>query len=104
MWLWTSAGHSPTSILNDPASGRLVPAKVLTTPDDRAEGVAGGIDSVLELAQLPSSTIKAVVHGSTTGTNALIERSGARVGVLTTQGFRDVLEIGRIMRPASRAL
>ena len=88
-------------ILNDPASGRLVPAKVLTTPDDRAEGVAGGIDSVLELAQLPSSTIKAVVHGSTTGTNALIERSGARVGVLTTQGFRDVLEIGRIMRPAA---
>ena len=40
-----------------------------------------------------------IVHGSTTGTNALIERTGARTGLLTTAGFRDVLEIGRVMRP-----
>ena len=47
-----------------------------------------------------SVALRDIVHGSTTGTNALIERTGARTGFLTTAGFRDMLEIGRVMRPA----
>ena len=50
-------------------------------------------------AGLARGSVRDIVHGSTTGTNALIERTGARTGLLTTAGFRDVLEIGRVMRP-----
>lgn len=85
--------------LFDPANGRLLSAKAPTTPHDRAVGVLDGIRVALESAAEQPSRVAEVVHGSTTGTNALIERTGARVGLLTTEGFRDVLEIGRIMRP-----
>jgi N-methylhydantoinase A len=85
--------------LSDPESGRLVSTKVPTTPSDRADGVLDGIAAALEAAGAAAAEVREVVHGSTTGTNALIERSGATVGLLTTDGFRDVLEIGRIMRP-----
>ena len=83
----------------DPRDGRLIPAKAPTTPHDRAVGVLDGIAAALEAAGARPEEVAEVVHGSTTGTNALIERTGARVGLLTTSGFRDVLEIGRIMRP-----
>lgn len=85
--------------LFDPAGGRLLSAKAPTTPDDRALGVLDAIHLALEDAGELATRVAEVVHGSTTGTNALIERTGARVGLVTTQGFRDVLEIGRIMRP-----
>ena len=83
----------------DPRGPRLVAAKALTTPKDRAIGVLDGIALALEAAGSRPDEVLEVVHGSTTGTNALIERTGAKVGLLTTEGFRDVLEIGRIMRP-----
>lgn len=85
--------------LFDPADGRLLSAKAPTTPEDRAIGVLEAIRVALESAGEVAARVAEVVHGSTTGTNALIERTGARVGLLTTEGFRDVLEIGRIMRP-----
>lgn len=83
----------------DPRGPRLIAAKALTTPQDRAIGVLDAIALVLEAAQARPNEVLELVHGSTTGTNALIERNGAKVGLLTTEGFRDVLEIGRIMRP-----
>lgn len=85
--------------LFDPDTGGLLSAKAPTTPGDRAVGVLDGIAAALEAAGARAQRVAEVVHGSTTGTNALIERTGARVGLLTTEGFRDVLEIGRIMRP-----
>lgn len=85
--------------LSDTRSGKLISAKVLTTQGNRADGVLGAIDAALEIAGADPGEIAEVVHGSTTGTNALIERTGAKVGLLTTEGFRDVLEIGRVMRP-----
>ncbi len=94
-------GTFTDAVLWDPRSGRLTAAKTLTTPGDRALGVIEGIRMVLAAAGERADRVGEVVHGSTTGTNALIERSGARVGLLTTEGFRDVLEIGRIMRPAA---
>ncbi len=86
-------------MLVDSATGRLVSAKVPTTPRDRALGILDGIAAALDMAGARAAQVSEVVHGSTTGTNALIERTGAKVGLLTTDGFRDVLEIGRIMRP-----
>lgn len=85
--------------LADMAGNGLTAVKVPTTPADRAIGVMQGIAAVCEAAGIAPDRVAEVVHGSTTGTNALIERDGAKVGFLTTQGFRDVLEIGRVMRP-----
>ncbi|HSQ04181.1 MAG TPA: hydantoinase/oxoprolinase family protein, partial [Burkholderiales bacterium] len=65
--------------------------KVLTTPRDATEGIITGF------AGLPERP-DAIVHGTTLVTNALIERQGARVGLLTTSGFRDTLEMGRELR------
>ncbi len=83
----------------DPSVPVLLAAKSNTTPKDRAIGVLDGIVLALEIAGAGPDEVREVIHGSTTGTNALIERTGAKTGLLTTAGFRDVLEIGRIMRP-----
>ncbi len=72
--------------------------KVLSTPPDFERGV----DEALRQLPLPSGFI--VVHGSTVATNAVLERKGAKVALITTDGFRDVLEIGRQTRPCLYAL
>jgi N-methylhydantoinase A len=79
----------------DDATGQLMLGKSLSTPNDLIEGVAEGIDS----AGVPVADIAHLVHGSTVVINALIERRGARTALVTTAGFRDVYEIGRINRP-----
>jgi N-methylhydantoinase A len=75
------------------AKGRLWTRKVLSTPSDPALAVLQG------LAHEPGADGHEVVHGSTVATNALLERKGARVALITTAGFEDVLEIGRQDRP-----
>lgn len=77
----------------------LMGVKVPTTLENRADGVMDGIRAAAMKAQIDLDDIAEIVHGSTTGTNALIERTGAKVGFLTTAGFRDMLEIGRVQRP-----
>ncbi len=86
-------------VLADDATGRVYSAKTLTTPKALAEGVLTGLEKILKAADATPGSISYVVHGTTIGTNALIEKTGARTGLLTTEGFRDVLEIGRIQRP-----
>ncbi|HZS84143.1 MAG TPA: hydantoinase/oxoprolinase family protein [Stellaceae bacterium] len=81
-------------ILYDEASDELRVAKVPTTGDNQAEGVL----EALERVEARLSEI-AIVHGTTTTTNALLERKIARCGLITTRGFRDVLELGRRTRP-----
>jgi N-methylhydantoinase A len=93
-------GTFTDATLIDGASGRLTSAKAFTTPHDRSQGVIDAIRAVLAESGIAPERVREVVHGSTTGTNALIERTGARTGLLVTAGFRDVLEIGRVMRPA----
>jgi len=73
------------------ASGRVYPAKVPTTPDRPADGVA----QALALLAARAGRLGSLAHGTTVVTNAIVERAGARVGLVTTRGFRDVLEIGR---------
>ena len=73
------------------ATGTVVTAKALSTPRELLEGVLRCVDQAgVHLADCPF-----VIHGTTIGINALLERKGARTGLITTQGFRDVLEIGR---------
>ncbi len=82
-------------VIHDPRDGRAVIWKESTTPDDPARGAIEGTRRVLEKAGARPEQIGRVVHATTLFTNALIERKGARTGLLTTAGFRDVLEIGR---------
>jgi N-methylhydantoinase A len=74
-------------------SGAITTTKTPTTSGDPVEAVITGIRLTLERAALSPAEVFTVIHGTTLATNALIERKGARVGVVTTQGFRDILEI-----------
>ncbi|UGS38314.1 hydantoinase/oxoprolinase family protein [Capillimicrobium parvum] len=78
----------------DDETGEVVSAKVLTTVENQAVGVMQSI----EAAGVSLAEVEYLAHGTTTGTNALLERRGARTGLLTTEGFRDVLEIMRTDR------
>lgn len=74
--------------------GQRVTAKTLTVPANPEEGVMNGVHEILELAGLAPCDISLLVHGTTLITNALIERRGAKTALVTTRGFRDVLETG----------
>jgi N-methylhydantoinase A len=82
-------------VIHNPRDGRAVIWKESTTPDDPSRGALEGTRRVLEKAGAKPEQIGRVVHATTLFTNALIERKGARTGLLTTAGFRDVLEIAR---------
>ena len=84
----------------DEGTGRALVAKVPTTRPEQSGGFLDGI-----ARQVPDlSAVSVVVHGTTAGTNALLERKGARVGVITTEGLRDVLEMRRRDRPRTWGL
>jgi N-methylhydantoinase A len=85
--------------LLDPANGRFATAKVPTTARNQAEGLAAGVSQVAD-----PSAIRTLVHGTTVGTNALLQRGGARTGLITTRGFRDALEMRRRDRPETWGL
>ena len=87
-------------IVMDEATGQVAVAKVPTTVGNQAEGVL----AALREAGITPAAIKVLVHGTTTATNALLERKGAVAGVITTAGFRDVLELGRRTRPTPYGL
>ncbi len=84
--------------LLDGASARTWVHKELTTPSDPALAVLQGVPKLLASARAAIEDVKAIVHGTTLVTNAVIERKGARIGMLVTAGFSDVLEIGRELR------
>lgn len=84
----------------DQAAGRAEVAKVSSTMEDQSKGCIEGIrEIVTDLAEVAT-----VVHGTTVGTNALLERKGAPTGIITTSGFRDVLEMRRRDRPQTWGL
>jgi N-methylhydantoinase A len=72
--------------------------KILTTPRNPAQAVVMGLRDLLTEQQIAPETITHLVHGTTLITNAIIERKGAKTGLITTKGFRDALEIGRERR------
>jgi len=73
----------------DGGTGRFTLRKVPTTPADIAAGILQALAATLP----PGAPVAEVAHGTTVATNALLERKGARVGLLTTAGFRDLLEL-----------
>ena len=79
----------------DDATGEVRVGKLLTTPKDPSQAVEQGVVTVLHDAGSQAADVRGVIHGTTLATNALIERKGARTGLLTTAGFRDAVEIGR---------
>lgn len=78
------------------SEGKLLTAKVPSTPRDQSEGVMNAIGS----SAVEAASVVALAHGMTVATNALLERRGARTALVTTEGFRDVLEIARQNRPS----
>jgi N-methylhydantoinase A len=82
----------------DMNSGEVVIHKVSTTPHDPSEGVMQGVRELCERAGAAPSEIAYVFHGTTTATNAVLENKIARTGMITNEGFRDILHIGRHQR------
>ena len=78
--------------------GANITLKVPSTPKHPADAVLTGLDHLVREHRLDVATVNIFAHGSTVATNTLLERKGARIGLLTNKGFRDVLEIGRQMR------
>ena len=78
----------------DAETGRVVVTKVPSRPRHEAEAVLAGLQAL----GIASADVRRLVHGTTVGTNAVLERRGARVALLTTAGFRDLIEIGRTKR------
>ena len=85
-------------ILNDGATGTTHVLKVPTTPSDPSKAVIAGLEQLLEMAGIAGKAVDMVLHATTVATNAVLERKGASIGLITTEGFRDVLIIGRQKR------
>src|SRR5574341_1267311 len=87
-------------VLLDDATGQVSTYKCLTTPRDPSDAIEEGLHGLAR--QVPDCPVRLeeIIHGTTLVINAIIERKGARTGLITTQGFRDVLELGREIRYA----
>src|SRR5580698_1640185 len=90
-----TGGTFTDAILFDPVSGRLVTAKVPSSPADPSRSFAAGISAALGSAGIGGAGVKRVLHGTTVATNLILEGKGAPTALLTTEGFKYVLEIGR---------
>lgn len=92
-------GGTFTDLVLLDTNGRVVTRKVPSTPDDYGRAILQSVESLLAELALPAAAGRDVVHGTTIATNAIVERRGAPTGLLTTRGFRDNLEIGRLRYP-----
>ncbi|HEY3108855.1 MAG TPA: hydantoinase/oxoprolinase family protein, partial [Chloroflexota bacterium] len=81
------------------AGDRLVVAKLLSTPGDYGQAIVEGTLAAAREAALEPASLGELVHGTTVATNAILELKGARTGLLTTRGFRDLLEVRRMRVP-----
>src|ERR1035441_8079074 len=79
--------------------GRLITAKAPTTPADQSEGVIAAIEAALQRAGRGAQEIERFSHGMTVATNALLEGHGARTAFVATEGFTDLIALGRQNRP-----
>ncbi len=91
-------GGTFTDVVCHAPGGPLRIVKIPSTPSDPSQAVLQSIAYMAETWAIKPAQVARFVHGTTVATNAVLERKGARIGVLTTEGFRDVIEIGRQMR------
>jgi N-methylhydantoinase A len=94
-----SGGTFTDVCLFEDASGRVEVWKVSSTPDDPSRGIAQGFEEGVGRVGLEPADVGYFGHGTTVATNALIQHKGVKTGLITTEGFRDLLEIGRQKRP-----
>jgi N-methylhydantoinase A len=94
-----SGGTFTDVCLFEDDSGRIEVWKVSSTPDDPSRGIAQGVEEGSARVGIAADDISYFGHGTTVGTNALIQHRGVKTGLITTDGFRDLLEIGRQKRP-----
>ncbi|MEM9684352.1 MAG: hydantoinase/oxoprolinase family protein, partial [Pseudomonadota bacterium] len=92
-------GGTFTDIVLLGEDGNVHTKKILSTPDDYSRAIEEGVRRLLEETGVAADAIAEVSHGTTVATNAIIERKGVRVALITTQGFRDILEIARYRAP-----
>lgn len=86
-------------LLVDESSGHTYMAKVPSTPEDSSIGVLNGIDRICSESDIDTSQVTQVMHGTTVATNAVLTRKGASVGLITTKGYRQVLQVARSFCP-----
>ncbi len=89
--LGVDVGGTFTDVVAVDRQGRVATAKVPSTPEDSSAGVIAGWEALNE----PAASVAVFAHGTTVATNALLERRGGRTALITTEGFRDIIEIGR---------
>lgn len=92
-------GGTFTDIVVIGDDGSLARRKVSSTPADYSKGIMEGLEELISEAKLTRSAIAEIIHGTTVATNAILEHKGALTGLITTKGFRDVLEIRRLRMP-----
>ncbi|MBM3573683.1 MAG: hydantoinase/oxoprolinase family protein, partial [Alphaproteobacteria bacterium] len=92
-------GGTFTDIVLIAPDGTLFSKKLLSTPADYSEAIESGVVSLLAETGIAAAQIGEFFHGTTVATNAIIERKGAKVALITTEGFRDILELGRFRAP-----
>jgi N-methylhydantoinase A len=93
-------GGTFTDIVIVRTDGRMYKTKVSSSFGDTVNGIVAGLRDLLTENGIAPSEVTQIVHGTTVATNAILEHKGALTGLLTTAGFRDVLEIGRLRRPS----
>ena len=78
-------------------TGELFNYKDSSTPADPSRAIVKGVQDVLEIKKAAPEEVSYLAHGTTVGTNALIEKKGCRLGLITTKGFKDLMEIGDVL-------
>jgi Hydantoinase/oxoprolinase N-terminal region/Hydantoinase B/oxoprolinase/Hydantoinase/oxoprolinase len=94
--LGVDVGGTFTDLVLVGPGGRARARKVLSSAGNYAEAIVRGTRELMAAAAIGASDVGELIHGTTVATNAILERRGARTGLLTTEGFRDLLEIGRL--------
>jgi N-methylhydantoinase A len=103
MRIGIDVGGTFTDVVLVDAEGNFHYTKATTTHKDLAQGVLNGLADILQMSGKSLQETDTIVHGTTIGTNAIVEGRGARAGLITTRGFEDVLEIRRVARPKEAA-
>ena len=91
-------------ILADTNRGHVAIHKLATTSPDPAVGVLSGIQQLCSRERVPVESVDYLFHGTTVATNAMLEHKGARAGMITTKGYRDIIHIGRHQRPQNYSI
>jgi N-methylhydantoinase A len=99
-WIGIDTGGTFTDLVLVTSDGQQWFHKIPTSPADPSTGILSGVKELLGLARMQAVDVRFLCHGTTLATNAVLEGKWARTGMITTAGFRDVLELARQRRPS----